>query len=91
MTSEDPVVPDAQSVQLTYTEISVHELVRFVRDQRSLAIPEFQRGFVWDEEDIAELLRTVINDWPSGTILLAPASDVAEKLALKELTGGPKD
>src|SRR5262249_5974039 len=44
---------------------------------------------MWDERDIDELLRTVLNDWPCATVLLSPVSDVAGKWALTALEGGP--
>src|SRR5262249_25570700 len=35
-----------------------------------LALPEFQRPYVWPPTEIAELLRTVARQWPMGSFLL---------------------
>ncbi len=35
-----------------------------------IKIPAFQRGFVWDQEQIIELLDSIYNNYPIGSILL---------------------
>jgi uncharacterized protein with ParB-like and HNH nuclease domain len=77
-------------MKLEYTEITAQDLIRFVQRERSIALPEFQRPFVWDENDVAEMLRTVISDWPSGNILLIGSQDLIGRFALTQLRGGPK-
>lgn len=39
-------------------------------DHGELALPDFQRDFDWTESEAAELLVTVLNDWPAGSLLL---------------------
>lgn len=77
-------------MELAYSEITVQDLVHAVRKERSLALPEFQRPYVWDEEDVAELLRTVISDWPSGTILLLSGQDLIDLFSVEAIKGGPE-
>lgn len=76
-------------MKLEYTEISVQDLVRFAQKERSIAIPEFQRPFRWDQGDVAEMMRTVIRDWPAGAILLIGKGDLLDRIAISELRGAP--
>lgn len=45
------------------------DLVQMVEDGK-LAIPEFQRPFVWKPPAVADLLVSVARRWPIGTLLL---------------------
>jgi hypothetical protein len=76
-------------MNLEYTEITTQDLIRFALKERSIALPEFQRPFEWDENDVADMMRTVINDWPAGTVLLLGQSDLISKLEVSELRGAP--
>lgn len=41
------------------------------------ALPDFQREFDWTEGEVADLIVTVVNDWPAGSLLLMePRSDI---------------
>src|SRR5206468_1184473 len=35
-----------------------------------VVLPDFQRDFDWSERDVRELLITVLNGWPAGSILI---------------------
>jgi hypothetical protein len=76
-------------MKLDYQEISVQDLVRFAQKERSIAVPEFQRPFRWDQADAAEMMRTVIRDWPSGAVLLIGKGDLLQKIAVSEIRGAP--
>lgn len=76
-------------MKLEYTEISVQALIREAQRDRSIALPEFQRPYVWDETDVAEMLRTVVNDWPAGTILLVSSKELIGRFAFHALRGAP--
>src|SRR5690554_6949669 len=39
-------------------------------DEGAIALPEFQRDFLWDRDDVRELLVTVFAGWPAGSLLL---------------------
>lgn len=39
-------------------------------EQRDLALPDFQRDFVWDASQTRELVRSVMQAFPAGSILL---------------------
>jgi hypothetical protein len=47
----------------------ISDLVQMVEDGK-LAIPEFQRPFVWKPPAVADLLVSVARRWPIGTLLL---------------------
>lgn len=47
---------------------TIAELVKSMKDG-DLALPEFQRDFVWDPADIQALLVSVLAQYPSGTLL----------------------
>lgn len=53
-----------QSVQHT-----IDKLVQWIRSGR-LALPDFQRDFVWNPGRVVELLDSVARQWPIGSLLL---------------------
>ncbi|MBS0661260.1 MAG: DUF262 domain-containing protein [Verrucomicrobia bacterium] len=55
-------------------------------EKGKLALPEFQRDFIWNPADVAELLRTIARDWPAGTFLLLEGP---QEFACKALDGAP--
>ena len=38
-------------------------------DEKQLFVPAFQREYVWKREDAKELIRSLINKYPTGTLL----------------------
>src|SRR4051794_26964989 len=58
-------------------------------DKGDLALPEFQRRFLWRPPAVADLLRTVARRWPCGTFLLLAVEDKPD-FAFKSLEGAPK-
>lgn len=67
------------------TSFSAHELVEMVRSGR-LVLPEFQRDFVWKPDNVIELVRSLINGWPIGNLLMIEAP---QRLGIMPLKGGP--
>src|SRR5713226_2319886 len=39
-------------------------------DARTLQIPSIQRQFVWDAEDVRDLLDSILNGYPIGAIII---------------------
>lgn len=39
-------------------------------DNGSIGLPNFQRDFDWSDSDVKQLLATVLNGWPMGSLLL---------------------
>src|SRR3712207_1732228 len=55
-------------------------------DRRKLALPEFQRSFVWRPPDIDLLLTSLVQDYPAGSLLLLRAEPNME-LAARAVEG----
>ncbi len=51
------------------SSIKIDKLLNRI-EEGDIKIPAFQRGFVWNEEQVLELLDSVYNDYPIGSILL---------------------
>lgn len=73
-------------VDTEQTEIS--ELVAGVKE-RKIALPEFQREFVWDPDDVAALLVSIARGWPIGTFLLLKGDEV-KNFEAKPVEGIPE-
>ncbi len=65
-------------------------LMQWVRDGK-LALPRFQRSFVWKEDDIRRLLCTVARNWPAGALLLSTEMPGFEPLPLHRMTAVSSD
>jgi hypothetical protein len=60
MKSDDPTsVPELMSLE---------QLLAWI-ESGGLALPDFQRKFVWREHDVVQLLATVLRGWPAGSLL----------------------
>lgn len=55
--------------EITPTSIKIDKLISRI-EEGDIKIPAFQRGFVWDEEQVIELLDSIYHDYPIGSILL---------------------
>ena len=67
------------------------DIVKAIQDG-SMAMPDFQRDFVWRPKNVLSLLASVSNRWPIGAVLISvrdPASEIAQ-LRLKGFKGGPE-
>ena len=47
----------------------VHELLRSI-DLREYILPEFQRGYVWKQQQVKEYLNSLYRDYPTGSFLI---------------------
>lgn len=73
------------AVQYGSRDFSLAEVVQLVGTGR-MALPEFQRDFVWDPNQVVELLDSVSNGWPIGSLLVLNGPQPFE---VKEIYGGP--
>ena len=65
-----------------------YELVENIKNGK-IAMPDFQRDFVWKPKNVISLLASVSNEWPIGSILMSdrgPNSPIAS-LRLKKFEG----
>lgn len=51
------------------TQYTIEKLVSRIRSGR-LALPDFQREFVWSPTQVADLLESISREWPIGSLLL---------------------
>lgn len=57
--------------------------------QCEMALPDFQRDFVWDPSATQELIISVANSYPAGSLLaIRNASDTHSYFAVREFRGG---
>src|SRR3954451_21951788 len=57
-------------------------------DSRAMALPDFQRDFVWKQSAAQELIVSIANNYPAGSILRVRDADHA--FAPREFEGAPK-
>jgi hypothetical protein len=60
--------------EITPSAVKVDKLISRVADG-DIKIPAFQRHFVWDQEQVIELLDSIFHDYPIGSILLWNSGD----------------
>ncbi|MFE5394792.1 DUF262 domain-containing protein [Streptomyces sp. NPDC056568] len=56
---------------------------------REVALPDFQRDFVWDATRTEELIQSIISEFPVGTLLLWKQGD-GETFASRSFEGAPE-
>jgi Protein of unknown function DUF262 len=79
-TIPDPAVAQGDRDGLLQGAQSVNALLH---EHRAMAIPHFQRGLVWDDDNVALLLESLYHGTPCGSIILwNPPADVAARVAV---------
>lgn len=56
---------------------------------RQLALPDFQRDFVWDSSQTLRLLRSIMSRFPAGTLLTWKLSELNAGFASRAVAGAP--
>lgn len=56
---------------------------------KELAVPDFQRNFVWDVENTRELLASVMSRYPAGTLLFLKIGQVDQVFRPRQVEGAP--
>jgi hypothetical protein len=56
---------------------------------RELALPDFQRSFVWDVSSTLELLASIMSRYPAGTLLFLEMPDGEPVFRPREVEGAP--
>jgi len=51
------------------TKASLHDLLREIREGK-IQLPDFQRGWVWDDDHIRDLLVSIARSFPIGAVML---------------------
>jgi hypothetical protein len=63
------IVPDVATSEITPSAVKIDKLISRVSES-DIKIPAFQRQFVWDQEQVIELLDSIYRNYPIGSILL---------------------
>src|SRR5260370_20839194 len=58
------------AVESTNTQMMGLEDLAAGINEGSVVLPDFQRDFDWSEKDVREVLVTVLNGWPAGSLLI---------------------
>jgi hypothetical protein len=74
-----PPMLEAQMLDLSYLLGRIAE--------GSIAVPDFQREFVWSDVQVKSLLGTALNGWPAGSLLLMRSGK--QIFQLRPLEGAP--
>ena len=72
--------------EITPVAQKIDRLIKRVEDG-DIKIPAFQRGFVWKQDQVMELLDSILADYPIGSILLWNSSEILE--ATRNIAGFP--
>ena len=62
---------------------NLKELVKFI-ESKDVAIPEFQRGYVWKKAQVKKLFDSLINQYPIGSFILW---ETTKKIDARSLNG----
>ena len=54
-----------------------------------IQLPDFQRGYKWDEERIRALLVTVLRGYPMGSLMALDTSNSMVRFKPRPITGAP--
>jgi len=54
------------------TKASLHDLLREIKEGK-IQLPDFQRGWVWDDDHIRDLLVSIARSFPVGAVMLLEA------------------
>lgn len=56
-------------------------------DDGDIKVPAFQRGYVWKQNQIIELMQSIISDYPIGSVLLWEASEKDKLRSTRNIAG----
>jgi hypothetical protein len=63
------IIPTVATSEITPSAVKIDKLISRVSES-DIKIPAFQRQFVWDQEQVIELLDSIYRNYPIGSILL---------------------
>lgn len=72
--------------ELNTTPLKVDKLIRRI-DEGEIKIPAFQRGYVWKQTQVIDLLESVAKQFPIGSLLLWEASDRDKLRSTRNIAG----
>lgn len=72
--------------ELTTNSQKIDKLIKRI-DDGDIKVPAFQRGYVWKQEQIIELMQSIIADYPVGSVLLWEASEKDKLKSTRNIAG----
>lgn len=72
--------------ELNTTPLKIDKLINRI-DNGEIKIPAFQRGYVWKQNQIIELLESLVKQYPVGSILLWEASEKEKLRSTRNIAG----
>jgi uncharacterized protein with ParB-like and HNH nuclease domain len=72
--------------ELNPTSLKIDKLISRI-DNGEIKIPAFQRGYVWRQNQIIELLESLVKQYPIGSILLWEATEKEKLKSTRNIAG----
>lgn len=72
--------------ELSTNSQKIDKLIKRI-DDGDIKVPAFQRGYVWKQEQIIELMQSIIADYPVGSVLLWEASEKDKLKSTRNIAG----
>jgi len=60
---------EMKTAELTPTAQKIDRIIKRI-DEGDIKIPAFQRGYVWKQDQVIDLLESIVSEYPIGSILL---------------------
>ena len=73
-----------QRLSIRTSNRSLTSLLQYIK-QGSIQVPQFQRGFIWERDNIKNLFDSINKGYPVGTVFLWKPSDKSDSLTQSKL------
>lgn len=74
----------AQRLSIRTSNRTLTSLLQYIK-QGSIQVPQFQRGFIWERDNIKNLFDSINKGYPVGTVFLWKPSDKSDSLTQSKL------
>lgn len=81
-----PKKPGSKKPELNTTPLKIDKLINRI-DEGEVKIPAFQRGYVWKQNQVIELLESIKKQYPIGSLLLWEASQKDKLRCTRNIAG----
>lgn len=88
VSNDDEYADDQADPLFQANPVTVRTLLSHVH-ARELAIPDFQRDFVWEVDKTRQLLSSIMSRYPAGTLLFLKISEGTEFFRPRQVEGAP--
>lgn len=74
----------AQRLSIRTSNRTLTSLLQYIK-QGSIQVPQFQRGFIWERDNVKNLFDSINKGYPVGTVFLWKPSDKSDSLTQSKL------